>query len=133
VAEVAIQATANNPDIKFAVEPATADFGDMQLGSKGKLSVVLTNTDSVAAELAIISEPSERIINKVRIHDNTLKPGQTTRIDFETREDLSPGDFLATLTLADKNRPEQLFSIPITGNAMVHPGEKTSMHTQSSK
>jgi hypothetical protein len=113
--EIAIKASINNPDVKFSLDPAIADMGDIKVGDRGKLTVNLTNTDSLDAELAVVCEPSDKVVKKYKLHDTKLKPGETTTIDFETQKDLSPGEFLATITLEDKNNPKSKLSIPITG------------------
>ena len=113
--EIAIKASINNPDAKLSVDPAIADMGDIKIGDRGKMTVNLTNTDSVNAELVVVCEPSNKVVKKYKLHDDKLKPGETTTIDFEIQKDLSPGDFLATMTLEDKNNSKSKFSIPITG------------------
>jgi hypothetical protein len=114
-AEIAIKASINNPDVKLSLDPAIADMGDIKVGDRGKITVNLTNTDSLNAELVVVCEPSDKVVKKYKLHDTKLKPGETTTIDFETQKDLSPGDFLATITIEDKNNANSKISIPITG------------------
>jgi hypothetical protein len=116
--EIAIKASVNNPDVTLSLDPAIADMGDIKVGDRGKLTINLTNTDSLDAELVIVCEPSEKVVKKYKLHDTKLKPGETTTIDFETRKDLSPGVFLATITLEDKNNAKSKISIPVTGKVV---------------
>jgi len=110
--------------------PLRVDFGELLVGEKGKITVKLTNQDSLKRELTVVSPLSEEYIRKFKIKKNKLKPGKSTKIEFEVARDIPLGRFYTSVTLEAKGNPESRITIPVRGQIVKEktpPGEKTKV------
>jgi len=99
----------------FIITPSEVDFGEIMFGEKKKVSIELINGDSTKSELVIVENPSEEYIKKTKIKNKKLKPGKSTKIEFEVSRKISRGNFNASLTLEAKDKPESRVTIGIKG------------------
>ena len=117
---MAIYARANNPDKIFDWQPEQVDFDEVVIGQKAKMVAVLTNTDSVEAEINVVSEPTSEYVKKLKIKKTKLQPGQSTDIEIELNKDIAPDAIKTALTLEAKGRADTRITIPITGKIVEH-------------
>jgi hypothetical protein len=117
---LAIYARANNPDKIFDWQPDQVDFDEILIGQKAKMVAKLTNTDSVEAEINIVSEPTSEYVKKLKIKKTKLRPGQSTDIEIELNNNIAPDAIKTALTLEAKGRDNTRITIPITGRIVEH-------------
>jgi hypothetical protein len=117
---LSVQARANNPDKIFDWQPDKVDFDEILIGKKAKMVAELTNTDSVEAEINVVSEPTSEYVKKFRIKKTKLRPGQSTDIEIELKNNIAPDAIKTALTLEAKGRDDTRITIPITGKIVEH-------------
>ena len=122
--EIKIQAQSENPDIIFAWTPEQVDFDEILIGQKSKFNVQVTNKDSVGVNLVVVGEPLTEFVKKYNLKKKSLKPGESTQIEFEMQKDIAPGLFKTALTLEADGRPNTRITIPITGKVVEKLTEK---------
>jgi len=125
--EIKIQAESESPNMIFAWTPEQADFNEVLIGKKAKFNVDITNNDSVEARLTVVGEPTAEWVNKYKIKDDKLEPGESTQIEIDLQKNIAPGTFKTALTLEADGRPDTRITIPITGRIVEKLTEKPSV------
>lgn len=115
---ISISARTDTADCSLRCNPLMADFNEILIDKKAEMEVDLTNIGTVKAELEIVSEPTDEFVDKYKIKKTKLDPGKDTRIEFELRKDIPPGDFKTALTVQVKDNQESRITIPIQGTVV---------------
>lgn len=114
-----ITSTVNNELLKFTCLPLQADFEDVVSGKKSKISLELTNIDTTISEIITVSNPISEYIKKTKIKKRKLKPGQTTKIEFELSKTAPIGNFSTSLTIEAANKKNSRMTIPVIGSIVA--------------
>jgi len=96
-------------------QPLQVDFGTIGAGEKKKLVIELTNRDSTVSRLSVADVPDPEVISKMKIKKAKLKPGQSTKIEFQLNKEAPIGKFQTSVSLEDKEKPQSRISISILG------------------
>ncbi|MBD3232905.1 MAG: DUF1573 domain-containing protein [candidate division Zixibacteria bacterium] len=103
----------NNTLLKYS--PIVADFGEVSSGEKAELKLTLTNDDSTASEVVIVSPSLPKYVKETVIAKPKLAPGESTTITMSLHPAIPRGEFLSSLTLEAKDKPNSRISISVKG------------------
>ncbi len=85
------------------------------MGEQPEFKIKLTNDDSTPSEIVIVSPPSPKYVKETVITKPNLAPGESTTITMTLHPVIPLGEFLSSLTLESKDKPDSRISISVKG------------------
>jgi len=115
--DLRFKATINNPLQILEYSPLQVNFENVPEGKNSKVIINITNIDSTESQILIIEKPSSDFI-ETELKKDSLKPDNTTEIEFVLLRNLEKGEFLTSISLEAKDKPGSRITIPINGNVV---------------
>ena len=132
--QLKIKAEVNAPGQNLSYTPLQADFGEVVVGKKRKFTIELTNDDSTKCKINIVDWPCSEFIKKTKLKKDKLKPGKTTKIEFELSKKIPVGRFNTSISLQVEDNPKTRITIPVKGSIITEqPKPKAKDKTDKGK